>query len=179
MSVSKPQTFLGQKMTQLPQELTIWESFFNEHPIKTFIELGTGNGGMSLFFALQCYQRKIFFHTFDNQKFFDFDNGVPPLLNLWGSFHFVDLFSDEGKRQVVELIDTFPHPMAIFFDNGDKPREWGMFAGLTHPGDFLIVHDWDNEFLDKDIGEVVVNKILLEERDERKPNWMTMFFVRP
>ena len=113
MSMFRHQTFLGQPMTQLWPELPMWETFFNTHPIKTFIELGTGNGGMSLFFALQCYQRKIYFHTFDNQKFFDFDNGVPPLLNLWGSFHFVDLFGDEGRGQVVELIEKMPRPMAV------------------------------------------------------------------
>lgn len=167
---------MGQKMTQLWPELLIWETFFNNHPIKTFIELGTGNGGMSLFFALQCCQRRIFFHTFDNNKFFDFENNLAAMMKLNNSFHFVDLFSDEGKAQVVHLIDTFPHPMAIFFDDGDKPREWQQFAELMHPGDFCIVHDWGREFLEKDIADVKVEKILLGERDERKPNWMTMWF---
>lgn len=164
-------------MTQLWAELPLWEDFFNTHPVKTMIELGTGNGGMALFFALQCYQRRIYFHTFDNNKFFHFDDGVPALLKMWNVFHFVDLFSDEGKRQVNELIATLPHPMVIFFDDGDKPREWNLFANSLQPGDFCVVHDWGREFFEKDIGDVKVEKIL-EERDERKPNWMTKFFER-
>lgn len=178
MSVIHQQTFLGEKMTQLWQELPIWEEFFNQYPVQTMIELGTGNGGMALFFALQCYQRHIYFHTFDNNKFFNFDAGVPALLNMLSVFHFVDLFSDEGRAQVKHLIDNLPHPMVIFFDDGDKPREWKQFADLLSPGDFCVVHDWDREFFEKDIGDVKVESILLEEREERKTNWMTRFFAR-
>lgn len=178
MSVIHQQTFLGESMTQLWQELPIWEEFFNQNQVRSMIELGTGNGGMALFFALQCYQRHIYFHTFDNQKFYRFDSGVPAMLNLLTVTHFVDLFSEEGQGQVKHLIDTLPHPMVIFFDDGDKPREWKLFADLLSPGDFAVVHDWGNEFHKKDIGGVKVEQILLEEREERKTNWMTAFFAR-
>jgi hypothetical protein len=94
-------------------------------------------------------------------------------------FHHVDLFSEEGQAQVISLIETMPHPIAIFFDNGDKPREWKLFAHLLSPGDFCIVHDWGTEFSEKDLGDVKVQRILSNVSDERPDTrWRAMWFKR-
>jgi len=170
--------FMGIDMSQEWPDLWIWETFFNENPIRTFVELGTGVGGMTLLFALQCYQRGIEFHTFDNQTFFDFSHGLSALLNIRPRFHFVDLFSREGINQMTEIIALSPHPLAIFFDDGDKPHEWRLFAPLTSPGDFCIVHDWGTEFLDKDLGDVAVERILADLSDARPAGWKAMWFKR-
>lgn len=173
------QTFVGMEMSQEWADIGIWEAFFRENPVKTMIELGTDNGGLTLYFALQGYQRKMYFHTFDNQKWIDFTQGLPKYLKLESVFHHVDLFSEEGQNQVIQLIKTLPHPMAIFFDNGDKPREWKMFAPLLFPGDFAIVHDWGTEFTQKDIGDVKVKRIMTKLSDARPKNeWHAMWFER-
>lgn len=171
------QTFIGMEMSQEWDDIGIWEVFFRENEVKTLIELGTDNGGLTLYFSLQCYQRKIYFHTFDNQKWIDFTQGLPKYLMLENIFHHVDLFSDEGRQQVTELIETLPHPIAIFFDNGDKPREWKQFAHLLSPGDFAIVHDWGKEFTQKDLGDVKVERILTNVSDKRPDiRWRAMWF---
>lgn len=173
------QTFIGMELSQNWRDINIWETFFKEFKVASLIELGTGNGGMSLYFALQGYQRKMYFHTFDNQKWIDFNNGLPKMLRMQEIFHHVDLFSEEGIRQVTELILTMPKPLAIFFDDGDKPREWGLFAALTSPGDFCIVHDWGTEFKESDIGNVPVKRILVPECNARPKNsWKAMWFER-
>ena len=163
-------TFLGQFMSQDWNDFPIWEEFFNKYPIKTFIELGTGVGGMSTFLALQCYQRGIKFHTFDNQRFMKWDVGVPALLKLRDCFHFQDMWCEENVKDVTSIFTKEPHPLAIFFDDGDKPREWRTFAHLALVGDFLIVHDWGTEFLERDIIDVPVEPIMVEMCDSR-PTW--------
>jgi hypothetical protein len=170
--------FLGIEMAQSWNDFPIWEEFFDKYPIRTFIELGTGHGGMTLFFGLQCFQRGIQFHTFDHQRWFDFSNGMSLLINLNASYHWFDIFSQDGGNEIAGLINSSPKPLAIFFDNGNKPREWKNYAPLTSPGDFCIVHDWGMEFKQEHIGDLPVERILVEMSDERPHAWMSMWFKR-
>jgi cephalosporin hydroxylase len=176
------QTFMGEGMAQNWQDLLIWEQFFNEEPVRTFIELGTGHGGMSLFFALQCHQRGVKFWTFDNQRYMHFERGLSSLLNMSEAFHCVDILTDDGPTPglgiVRNVIATSERPLAIFFDNGDKPREWRTFASQTIPGDYLIVHDWDTEFHAGDIGDTPVMRLLEGPSDARGDGWKSMWFRR-
>lgn len=174
------QTFVGFQLFQHWDDFLIWEAFFRRFPVRTMIELGTGTGGTTVYFALQAYQRHMYFHTFDNQKWIDFGQELPKILKLESLFHHVDLFSPEGKEQVASIIRSFPHPVAIFFDDGDKPKEWSIFAPMTSPGDFLIVHDWGTEFKQKDIGNVKVERILTKEcnRQQKRDAWKAVWFKR-
>jgi len=167
----KHQTFVGTQLTQSWRDLWLWESFFNRYPVQTFLELGTGVGGASLFFSLQCHARGIHFHTFDNQQFFDFTSGIPPFLNMQSAFHHIDLFSEDALLLISTLLTDLPHPVMLFFDNGDKPREWSIFAPLLRHGDYCAVHDWGKEFRKKDIGKISVEPIELDVR-----SYMTRWF---
>lgn len=174
------QTFMGIPMQQMWEDVNIWETFFRDYPVRTFVELGTGWGGMSLYFALQCYQRGIVFHTYDNQKNFDVEKGLHGALGYRNCFHNIDIFGEAPHEApaIRALIESCPRPMAIFFDNGDKPREWKYFAPLTHPGDFCVVHDWNYEFFEKDLLDVSVERILTDYCNTRPPGWHAMWFKR-
>lgn len=170
-------TFLGLRMDQEWIDIHIWEKFFETCPIKTFVELGTGVGGLSTYFALQCYQRGIKFHTFDNQAWIDFSRPIQSFLDMKLSFHNVDTF-ELGGQNVKEILAVVEHPLAIFFDDGDKPREWKLFSPLTEKGDYLIVHDWETEFFPADVGETPVERILTDLSDARPRGYKAMWFKR-
>lgn len=172
-------TFLGLTMAQEWQDFTIWEEFFKSFPVHTFIELGTGGAGFSLYLALQCLHRGIKFHTFDNQKYFDLSTGMLGHLVNQGAFRFYfgDIFK-ELKPILVDLIATQPKPLAIFMDNGLKPLEWATYAPLTASGDYCIVHDWGTEFLPENMGTIPVVPILKELSDARGPGWKAAWFRR-
>lgn len=169
---------MGIALMQEYQDLLIWEHFFDEYPLKTFIEFGSGYGGMSLFFAMQCHQRGIQFITFDHEKYINLDTPLSTLLDLRGKFRWKNIFADESISEIQKLISESMRPLGIFFDNGDKPREWRTFAPYTIPGDFCIVHDWETEFKQEDIGNVSVEKIMQPECDARIPGWKAMWFKR-
>lgn len=169
--------FMGDDMAQAWPDLLIWEALFNQYPMRTFVELGSGHGGLALFFALQCYQRGIEFHTYDNQWLMPFDEPLPKLMGLKDKFHFVDIFND-GKDGIVRLLQDCPRPLGIFFDDGDKPREWATFGPLTRPGDIIAVHDWGTEFKEADIGSLPVVRILGKLADKRPSGWKAMWFQR-
>lgn len=172
-------TFMGLKMQQEWQDFTIWEEFFRSYPVKTFIELGTGNGGFSLYLALQCFHRGIQYHTFDNQKTFEFGAGLIADLISHGAyrFYFGDIFR-EMKPILADLIATQPKPLAIFFDDGNKPLEWATYAPLTKNGDYCIVHDWGTEFLPENMGMIPFVPVMKELCDARGPGWKAMWFRR-
>jgi cephalosporin hydroxylase len=171
-------TFMGAEFQQNWEDLFIWEKFFNDYCPRTFIELGTGRGGMALFTASQCRSRGIQYHTFDNNTWINLDGALASLLNIRGSFHLIDIFSDEGINQIAALISNSPHPLAMFFDDGDKPREWSIFSPKLSPGDYCIVHDWGNEFTEINLGSVPVERILTIQSDARGIGWKSMWFVR-
>lgn len=174
------QTFMGHVVYQTWDDIGIWEKFFYTYPVKTLIEFGSGYGGMTLFFALQCYQRGIDFHTYDNQTVFDPTTGLHGLLGTKAKFHNVNIFGTEGfeSQAIGALMDSCPRPLCIFFDDGDKPREWKVYAPHTQPGDFLAVHDWGTEFKEGDI-TVPVERIMVRECEGRpESDWKAMWFVR-
>lgn len=127
-------TFLGVPAAQLWRDLEVWEKFFNEHRVKSLVELGTGDGGFATFLQIQAQYRGISYRTFDRDQ---------PRADLDGCFMQVkDIFTAPG---VVEAIKHARRPLVLFCDDGDKPREVAMFSPLLEPGDYLIVHDWGTE----------------------------------
>ena len=42
-------------------------------------------------------------------------------------------------------------PLILFCDNGNKKREFREFVPFLKSGDFVVVHDWGSEFLQKDV----------------------------
>ena len=170
--------FQGRRMMQEFQDLAIWDKFFVKYPVKTLIELGTGHGGLTLYFGLKCHEFGVEFHTFDNIQSTNFQMPQELEIDLKKSFHLIDIFSDEGLALVRKLITESPKPVVIFFDDGDKPREWKTFAPNTAPGDFCVVHDWETEFTEKDVVDVSVRRIFEAECEARLPGFLSMWFER-
>lgn len=168
-------SFLGINMDQHWMDLFIWEKFLNGNSIKLLIEFGTGYGGMSSYLALQCAQRGIRFMTFDNVGSVAWNSPVTELINLRNAFHEKDIFTDEIKSLVANSINLFGHPVCLFFDDGDKPREWRTFVPFTAAGDYLVVHDWGTEFKDGDVTGAVTRLYESAQYDKRDA-YMTAWF---
>lgn len=171
--------FMGRGIQQEPRDLAIFDKFFAENKVKTFIEFGTGHGGSALYFGLKCRDVGAKFYTYDNIQSTDFMMPIEIEIGLASSFECIDIFSDEAMKKIGNIITTCEKPLAIFFDDGNKPREWRTYAPLTAVGDYCIVHDWGTEFMESDIGGVHVERILTEESDARTPGgWKAMWFRR-
>lgn len=170
-----PLPFLGIQASQTWDDLHLWERFFNEHPLRRVVELGTGNGGMAVFLTLQCVQRGVEFWTLDNQHWLDWTQGVPALLGMHSRSIVADLFK-EGRARIEALLSSDEgHPLCLFCDNGDKRREWREFVPLLRAGDFIAVHDWGVEFTAADaVG--AVSPIMAEWCEARGS--MTRWFRR-
>ena len=87
------QRFMNLHIAQYPMDLPMWERFLNSTPdIESIVELGTANCGMTIFLALQAYQRGIEFRTFDWKEGKGLDTFLSQLLDLRGKFILGDLW---------------------------------------------------------------------------------------
>jgi len=140
-------SFLKIHTMQYWADLAIWEKFLAAHPheFKGLIELGTYRGGMSIFLLLQCVQWGMSFYTFDKQRF-PLETPVAQMIDLEAHFHEGDIF-EERKPKLLELIGMDGlHPLLLYCDDGNKPREFATFVPHLRSGDYVAVHDWGLEF---------------------------------
>lgn len=131
------QTFGGIHLSQIWNDLYLWERVLNHHAPARIIELGTLYGGMSAFLEAQARVRGATFHTFDHQALLQANDFI-------ANYHLGDIFAPEGLSQVGGLISS-PGLVLLFCDNGAKEKEAETFGPFLKPGDMLAVHDWGTE----------------------------------
>lgn len=157
--------FLGRQAVQYWSDFLVWEQFLTcqtEIEIRRVIELGSGNGAFSLFLLLQCVQRGMAFDTFDLTVTAAADTPVGRLLGLAKCCWAGDLWLDDCAA-VKHVLANSEHPLLLFCDNGDKPREFRTFVPLLRPGDLIAVHDWGVEFSDASIDATPGLRNLVQE----------------
>jgi hypothetical protein len=144
-------TLFGLPTLQSWDDLTGWEAWFGKHDVRTIVELGTYHGGLSCFFLLMARQMNIPFWTFDAIAYEGLNSPAVRSLGLAEHFIQADIFGD-GKEQVLDILRCDDlHPLLLYCDDGNKPREFQTFVPHLRPGDFVAVHDVGDEFLERDI----------------------------
>jgi len=149
-------TIFGRPMQQGTGVLVLWEHVLLNTKFSRIIELGTGWGGLSLYFALWCEERGAKFHTFDIAKKWK-DTPLAKMICLASYFHVLDVL--HNPQPIKELI-VRPGPSIVFCDNGDKREEFRQLAPILKPGDIIGVHDWGREIGRRDVTDVMVDHLL-------------------
>lgn len=163
-------TYCGYIATQTWADFWLWEQFLHIARPATVIELGTGEGGFSLFLKHQAEQRQFQFHTIDNDTWVGFEGRKPHRGMLLNHFIKADIFN---SSIVESLLEQSVGPTVLICDNGDKPREVHDFSYLLEQDDYLVVHDWDREITINDIPEIF--SFILHEECIELESW-TRFF---
>lgn len=147
-------SMFGRRASQIPVDLILWEKFLGLHAdIKAIIDIGTQDGGMSLFLALQAYQREMAFATFDivHSPALEatFETPLAQAVRLRESFTHGDIFSGDARAWLVALLSGgMPRPLLLFCDGPrgthGHANELDVFTQYLRPNDYLAVHDWAN-----------------------------------
>lgn len=170
-------SFGGVPMVQAWQDLMLWERFLHQYNPKFILELGTFNGGLSTFLAVQAWSIQAGFMTVDWQDWVDHDHALWKQMGLDRCYLNIDIRSPDFKRILHDLLSAdHNHPFLLFCDNGNKPLEFQTFGPMLRAGDYLAVHDWGTEMNPPDMGNVKVETLLQGPCDSLKS--MTRFFVR-
>jgi len=157
---STGQNFLGHNVAQRPVDLLLWDRFLQRRTsLKAIVELGSAAFGLSLFLALQAKQRSMVFKTFDCVPNDNIHTPLSRMVGLEDDFVLGDVFGDTRQKLMGMLTKELPHPLLLFCDDGDKPREFREFVPYMHAGDYVGVHDWGIEINAQDVqifGDAVV-----------------------
>lgn len=111
-------------------DLVFLKYFLSNVIIDHIIELGTGYGESSRLFSQ--YAPTVTFDIVDKRLF----KSTP------AAFVKLDILNEPWP--VFDLIVASGRVM-LFCDNGDKPREFDLFAPYIRPGSFILVHDFPKE----------------------------------
>ena len=149
------------RVSQYQVDLVLWEVFLNLHTdIASIVEIGSQDGGSSLFLALQARQRGMEFRTFDNVHSDAleecFETPLAQLVGLRENFTHGDIFADTHDELAGLLTGGLPQPLLLFCDGPRGTRgslsEIPEFVPYLEPGDYWATHDWADS--DDDKGEV-------------------------
>lgn len=147
--VKNRSTFLGNLARQTPESFRMWEQLLHKGNFARVVELGTWEGGLSLYFALFCIENKMEFYTFDHigylpttlKKLINFDKYWVKL-DIFKNFEFIGNLIKKSGRTL------------LFCDGGDKAREFNTLAKYLKVGDVIGAHDWGFEILQSDVNKV-------------------------
>lgn len=133
-------------------DVAMWETFLNEYKeARAFIELGTYEGGMSIFFLLQAIQRGMKFWTFDNKRWGGLSSTLAKYLKLDDHFIMEDILQERSPKLLSLIGDPENHPLILYCDNGNKKMELLKYVPLLQNGDYVVTHDWKVEVFPDDI----------------------------
>src|SRR5262245_31923884 len=102
------------------------------------IELGTLDGGFSLYLATQAEQRGMLFRTYDVRKP-DGDITGFVQLDIYGC---AEAIGEHMRRH---------EPVIVLCDGGNKPRELKTCSRYVTAESTLVVHDWGSEIFPEDV----------------------------
>lgn len=127
---------------QRPETFEIFSDFIQKENPSLIIEIGSCFGGLSYF--LYDISQKI------NAKFITFDIiKNDSLLLLEKQEHDIDIrienIFDKNYTllpEYVNYIQSFPSPVLILCDGGNKKEEYKAFSRILRKGDLLMAHDF-------------------------------------
>ena len=135
-------SFAGVPAAQFWADFVLWESLLNERDYDSIIELGTFQGGFSLYLASQAEHRGMSFRTYDVHQP---DKKIPGFVQI-------DIFAH--AQEIGEHMRKHD-PVIVLCDGGNKPRELKTFSRYVTPQSTLVVHDWGTEMLRSDVPDNV------------------------
>ena len=127
--------FFGLCMSQNQNALAAFNMIFEEYgPFKQIIEIGTGNGGLSVLFHIYALTTGARFTTFDNK----------PRNNQLLQELDVDCWHGScwDFQKDIALMIRQPGRTFVFCDGGNKPKELTVFSEHLKSGDLIAVHDY-------------------------------------
>lgn len=137
-------TLFGVAINQKHMAVWLYENVWAYHDLRWIVELGTGNGALTLHWAMCAAMRGVPFASFDTQM-----PEIPKVASLvralQGKIIQADVFSQSGMDQVKAGM-LANEPGLLFCDNGDKPREIETFAPMAAVGTIILAHDFPKEW---------------------------------
>src|SRR3990170_7947645 len=97
-------SFMGVPMIQAWQDIMLWERFLHQYPPQFILELGTFNGGLSTYLAVQSWSLQAGFVSVDWQDWTDHNHPLWRAMKIDKNFWQVDMWRPEFTNQLQALL---------------------------------------------------------------------------
>lgn len=143
-------TFVG-----IPQAHTYWmykiiDDVLALNPqIEKFVEIGTGDGALSVFLGMHAVRRGTRLLTFDKRPHHTEAVELFRRLDIIESTHSIFDFKGDAEEPSPEALVQFHEhvnhqPVFCFCDGGNKPKEFNYFAYELVENSVICAHDYGN-----------------------------------
>lgn len=130
-------TFFGLRMTQHPRAVVKLNQLLNAIKPARVVEIGAGNGGLTVLFALYCAATGASLHSYDIQGGTHHDQ----LAHMGYPVSRKDVLTVEANVEEVKAIVAREGRTLIMADGG-KAIEFNLLAPAMKVGDFICMHDF-------------------------------------
>jgi len=153
MTIKNKEIYRGKTIKQVKGITKIFDIFFEKEKFKNIIEIGTGTGIFSIYFATKAKEMGALFTTIDIKNL----NGKTKqnLLNLNTNIIKCDINKSTYIEQVLKEKDR----CLILNDGGGKVPEFNRFCKKIKPDDVLMTHDFYVEGRTSASGIIVMNDV--------------------
>ncbi len=136
-----PHEVLGFNVSQNRIALPTWSYAFEQVKPALIIELGAYNGGFTTCLGVHAWVIGAKVHSFEiHQAPSGQWQALTDFLGI--KFYKGDIFTAESIQRITWLIREHPMTTYVLCDNGDKKREFNLFADYLKPGDVIGAHDY-------------------------------------
>lgn len=160
------------RFVTIPQQHTYWlykviDDILKENRVHITgaVEIGTGDGALSLVLGIECYRRSHWksLLTFDIERLPKCPYDLFEKIGI--CFVQADCFSEEAIEAIKDYVNS---PVFFFCDGGNKVKEFKTFAPMLPPHSIIAVHDWRYELCYDHIRETVEE---LKLQPVKKEEW--------
>lgn len=129
---------LGFPMSQNRAAVPTWSYAMEVDPPAQIVELGSMNGGFTTAIGVHAYRIGCRIYSFDRQVTPQEDfKALSDFLGI--QFIMGDIFA---MTPIISGLIQRPGRTYLLCDNGDKVKEFNLFAGVIKPGDIIAAHDY-------------------------------------
>lgn len=155
--------FFGCFMQQHPNAPLAINRLLNAEDFELIVEFGTHLGGLSMLFALYCFNSRLEedqtnsdvgakqiykTHHRNPRQFYTFDNIVrdkaiySAITSLGSNVCIIDILDDQKAVSAIGNLIKQNGQSLILCDNGNKIKELELYGGCLKSGDFILIHDY-------------------------------------
>jgi len=137
---AQKQTVFGVKVQQSPLALWAWEHVLAATRPRVIVEIGTANGGLTLWLGAWARLNRA------RVLSFDIHDQIPTeakefLATLPVQCVLGDVFADPNRHLVATALSS-ERPGLVYCDGGNKPRELAYFRNWIPSGSYIGCHDY-------------------------------------
>ena len=125
--------YKGYPMQQNNTIFSYFPGFFQQHEFDHVVEIGTSEGGFSLYLHDLSQLHGFTFRTYDVENKL---HETPPF-----DFRHKSAWDGEGFDEIVDTIEL-PGKVLLVVDGGDKPKEINLYSPFLKTNDIVICHDY-------------------------------------